>query len=244
MDTTIIDNLKGSMVSVSGGTFMMGDLLNMYSPMIPIRCPKILKVKVSLNAFHICNHTVTQEEWATVMNGTVNSGSAKLPVVGKSWHQVQDFIGELKKITKIEFRLPTEAEWEFAARGGQHSDNSIYYAGSNVLDSVGWYKHDSGRTLHPVCQKAPNRLGLFDMSGNVWEWCQDIYQRKYTLGKKKGLFSSERLPVANPRGANVGDCRVIRGGSFRSNEKECWVFYRNKMLSTDFRKDVGFRLAY
>lgn len=242
MDKTIIDTIKSSMIPVKGGTFMMGDLLDMYHPFL--FSPKIVMVKVTLSDFHICDHTVTQEEWATVMKASVNPDKAKLPVVGKSWHQVQDFIGELRKLSNIEFRLPTEAEWEYAARGGQHSDNTIYFAGNNVLDSVGWYKNDSGRVLHPVCQKSPNRLGLFDMSGNVWEWCQDIYQREYTLGKRKGLFSLERLPISNPRGANVGDCRVIRGGSFRSSEKECWVFYRNKLLSTDFRKDVGFRLAY
>ena len=241
MNTTIIDNLKDSMVLVSGGTFMMGDLLDMYWSIFH---PSVLKVLVIVSEFHICNHTVTQGEWGTVMKESVSPDKAQLPVVGKSWHQVQDFIGELRKLTNIEFRLPTEAEWEYAARGGQYSDSKIYYAGSNVLDSVGWYKRDSGRDLHPICQKNPNRLGLFDMSGNVWEWCQDIYQKYYTLGKKKSVFSRERFPVVNPQGGNVGNYRVIRGGSYRSSEKECWVFWRNKMNSTDSAKDVGFRLAY
>lgn len=242
MDKTIIDSIKSSMVPVKGGTFMMGDLLNMHHP--HLFSPGIIKVKVTLSDFHICNRTVTQVEWGAVMNVTVKPSDAQLPVVGKSWHQVQAFIQELNKETKMNFRLPTEAEWEYAARGGQYSDSKIYYAGSNVLDSVGWYKRDSGRDIHPICQKNPNRLGLFDMSGNVWEWCQDIYQKYYTLGKKKSIFSPERFPIVNPQGGNVGNYRVIRGGSYRSSEKECWVFWRKKMNSTDSAKDVGFRLAY
>ena len=241
MDTTIIDSIKSSMISVKGGTFIMGDLLDMYHPFL--FSPKIVMVKVTLSDFHICDHTVTQAEWGAVMNETVNPSDARLPVVGKSWHQVQKFIEELNKITKMNFRLPTEAEWEYAARGGEKSNGSIY-AGGNIMDLMGWYKINSNKAMHSVCQKNPNQLGLYDMSGNVWEWCQDIYQKYYTLGKKKGIFSGERFPVVNPQGGNVGNYRVIRGGSYRTSEKKCWVFWRNKMNSTNYAKDVGFRLAY
>lgn len=241
MNTTIIDSIKSSMVSVEGGTFMMGDLLNMHHP--HLFSPEIIKVKVTLSDYHICNHLVTQAEWGAVMNETLKPSDAQLPVVGKSWHQVQAFIQELNKATKMNFRLPTEAEWEYAARGGEKSNGSIY-AGNNVLDPMGWYKANSNRALHPVCQKDPNQQGIFDMSGNVWEWCQDIYERYYKLGAKKDWFSRERFPVVNPQGGIVGNDRVVRGGSYKTIDQKCWVFYRNKQKSTSSADDLGFRLAY
>lgn len=240
MDTAVIDNLKASMLLVKGGTFVMGDLFGMYKPLL---APKIKKVLVRLSDYHICNHTVTQEEWAAVMETTVSPSKALLPAVGFSWHQVHEFIEKLNKITSWNFRLPTEAEWEYAARGGELTDGSIY-SGKNILDAIGWYDLNSENKLHPVEQKESNQLGLYDMSGNVWEWCQDVFESQYKEGPRKSLFSMERLPVENPQGGIIGDYRVIRGGSYRTNNTECWVFYREKKKSVKASRDLGFRLAY
>lgn len=240
MNTTVIDNLKASMLPVKGGTFMMGDLFGMYKP---IFSHKIKKVLVKVNDFHICNHTVTREEWATVMGVSISSEEARLPIVGYSWHQVHEFIEKLNKITDWNFRLPTEAEWEYAARGGELTDGSIY-SGKNILDTIGWYNLNSANRLHSVAQKESNQLGLYDMSGNVWEWCQDVYEAQYKEGPRKSIFSMERLPIDNPQGGIVGDYRVIRGGSYRCKDTKCWVFYREKKKSVEASSDLGFRLVY
>ena len=240
MNTTVIDNLKASMLLVKGGTFMMGDLFGMYKPVFS---PKIKKVLVKLSDYHICNHLVTQEEWGVVMDTYYDPADAQLPVVDYSWHQVHEFIEKLNKITNWNFRLPTEAEWEFAARGGELSDGSIY-SGKNILDTIGWYNVNSDNHIHPVAQKESNQLGLYDMSGNVWEWCQDVYESHYKEGARKSMFSTERLPIENPQGGIVGDYRVIRGGSYRSKDTKCWVFYREKKKSTEASCDIGFRLVY
>ena len=237
----IIENLKASMLLVKGGhSFWMGDILGMYRPFF---FPRINSVLVQLDDFHICNHTVTQEEWAAVMGTACQPQHAKLPKVNCSWHQVYEFIEQLNKLTNWNFRLPTEAEWEYAARGGEYSNGSIY-SGRNVLDTVGWYKLNSNNQIHDVCQKESNQLGIYDMSGNVWEWCEDIYESKYQGGPTKGIFSSERYPVKNPHGGIKGNYRVIRGGSYRTKDTNCWVFYREKLKSIKSSSDLGFRLAY
>ena len=240
MDSAVIDNLKASMMLVKGSTFMMGDLFGMYKPLFS---SKIKKVLVKLSDFHICDHVVTQEEWGAVMGTSFSPEEAKLPIVGYSWHQVHEFIEKLNKATNWNFRLPTEAEWEYAARGGELTNGSIY-SGKNILDTIGWYNVNSGNKLHPVAQKESNQLGLYDMSGNVWEWCQDVYESQYKDGPRKSLFSMERLPIENPQGGIVGDYRVIRGGSYRSKDSKCWVFYRDKKKSVETSKDLGFRLVY
>lgn len=224
VDSMVIDNLKASMMLVKGSTFMMGDLFGMYKPLFS---SKIKKVLVKLSDFHMCDHVVTQEEWGAVMGTSFTPEEAKLPVVGYSWHQIHEFIETLNKATNWNFRLPTEAEWEYAARGGELTDGSIY-SGKNILDTIGWYNVNSGNMLHPVAQKESNQLGLYDMSGNVWEWCRDVYESQYKEGSRKSLFSMERLPLENPQGGIVGDYRVIRGGSYRTKETKCWVFYREK----------------
>ena len=240
MDASVIDNLKASMLLIKGGTFMMGDQFGMYKP---IFSPKIKKVLVKVSDFHICNHTVTQAEWAAVMGTDCNLVDAELPVVGYSWHQIYKFIEKLNKETNWNFRLPTEAEWEYAARGGELTDGSIY-SGKNILDTIGWYNVNSENKLHPIAQKESNQLGLYDMSGNVWEWCQDVYEAQYKEGPRKSLFSLERLPSENPQGGIVGDYRVIRGGSYRSKDTKCWVFYREKKKSVEASSEIGFRLVY
>ena len=241
MDADILEYIKASMIKVKGGTFQMGDLLKMYHPFLNIN--KIGTTLVELSDFHICDHPVTNAEWARVMGISVKNEDLNRPVVNISWHQCHEFIQKLNKLTNWNFRLPTEAEWEYAARGGELSDGAVF-SGKNVLDMVGWYNMNSSNRFHSVKQKDPNQLGLYDMSGNVWEWCQDVYQKSYEKGPRKGLFSLERHPVKNPIGAIVGENRVIRGGAFNCKDTLCWVFYREKFKSSNSRADIGFRIAY
>lgn len=236
----IIEKIKAGMLPIEGGGFKMGDRHNTYNPVFK---SAIEIVDVVLSDFHISNHTVTCEEWEAVMNKCETNGNNRLPKVDVTWHEVQDFILELNHLTHGQYRLPTEAEWEYAARGGQY-DKDFIFPGTNILDHAGWYEKNSKNSIKEIQTKEPNQLGLFDMSGNVWEWCLDIYNPKYAKGPRKGLFSSERIPISNPQGALVGNSRVIRGGSFSNSDYKCWVFYRNKISSTDSFNNVGFRLVY
>lgn len=236
---SVLENLKASMMPVRGGHFIMGDQHGLYKPLLG---KKIGYTNISLEDFHICSHPVTNAEWEAVMGGVV-SGNPNIPRTGISWHEALDFIVHLNKISGWDFRLPTEAEWEYAARGGEFSHDDVF-SGGNILDIVGWYRKNSGGELKEVCRLQSNQLGLFDMSGNVREWCSDIYDSSYPKGERLGLFSSERKPIYNPRGALAGKKRVVRGGSYLSDEQSCWVFFRDKMTSTDSARDCGFRLAY
>ena len=153
-----------------------------------------------------------------------------LPVEQVAWNDCQEFIRKLNQKTGKNFRLPTEAEWEYAARGGKKS-NGYKYAGSNDIGSVAWYTNNSDSKTHPVKGKSPNELGLYDMSGNVWEWCSDWY----------GSYSSGSQ--TNPQGPSSGSLRVLRGGSWRSNAGYCRVSYRYFGGPGNRYFDSGFRLA-
>lgn len=238
----IIENLKASMQLVHGGTFDMGDTKGLYSPSLFSSGTKIGTTKVTLADYHICSHPVTNAEWAEVM-GESKSGEPDIPKTGINWHEALNFILKLNKLTGWDFRLPTEAEWEYAARGGEFSHEDVF-AGGNILDTLGWYRINSGGKANPVGQLEANQLGLYDMSGNVREWCADIYAASYPKGESISFFSSERKPIENPRGALAGNKRVVRGGSFKTKEQNCWVFFRDKMTSTESAPDCGFRLAY
>ena len=168
---------------------------------------------------------VTQAEYRKVMgkNPSSFSGCDDCPVEKVSWHDANTYA---KKVGK---RLPTEAEWEYAARGGNKS-KGYKYSGGNDLDAVGWYDNNSGSKTHPVAQKQPNELGLYDMSGNVWEWCADW----------KGDYSSS--PQNDPQGSNSGKYRVLRGGSWVNGDYRCRVAnrFRGSPVSGF---NVGFRLV-
>ncbi len=171
---------------------------------------------------------VTQGLWKAVMgsNPSYFKGD-NLPVEDVSWDDCQEFINKLNELTGKTFRLPTEAEWEFAARGGNKS-NHTQYAGSSNSGSVAWY----GDKTHDVAQKTPNELGLYDMSGNVMEWCQDWY----------GGYSSSAQ--TNPQGPSSGSYRVLRGGSWFNIARDCRVSGRYSYYPSDRYSYFGLRLAF
>lgn len=153
-----------------------------------------------------------------------------LPVESVSYEDVKTFITKLNEKTGKTFRLPTEAEWEYAARGGKKS-KGYKYSGSNNIDDVAWYYGNSNNKTHPVKTKRPNELGIYDMSGNVWEWCSDNY----------GAYSSSSQ--TNPTGPSSGSYRVDRGGSWHYNAGSCRVSTRFFSNPSDGYYYLGFRLA-
>ena len=224
-----INNQTFEMVYVGPGTFVMGATpeqdIDLWLNERPTH-------RVTLSPYFIGKYEVTQELYAAVMgNNPSKFKGAKRPVESVSWDDCQDFIRKLNALTSMNFRLPTEAEWEFSARGGNRSEG-FKYSGSNDIDDVAWYDANSGKETHSVGLKSPNELGLYDMSGNVWEWCRDRY----------GEYCSSSQ--TNPIGPSLGFRRVFRGGCWCSLGRSCRVSRRNDGRSPDHRKDIfGFRLA-
>ncbi len=217
--------LEVEMVTFQGGTFMMGS--NDYFQTEPIH-------NVTLNTFKIAKYEVTQKLWVAVIgtNPSYFTGDENRPVEQVSWNDVQLFITKLNQLTGKNYRLPTEAEWEYAARGGNQSQGYAF-AGSNDVNSVAWHNGNSGSTTHPVGTKAPNELGLYDMSGNVHEFCQDWFSENYY-----GIS-----PSNNPTGPSTGTLRVCRGGSYGSNLDFCRSVYRNALNPNNKSNRFGFRLV-
>jgi formylglycine-generating enzyme required for sulfatase activity len=181
---------------------------------------------VALGSYLIDKTEVTQREYRHVMGKFASdySGCMECPVENVSWYDAMDYA---KKIGK---RLPTEAEWEFAARGGKNYNNSNSYSGSNKINDVAWFLANTD-SKQPVGKKKPNELGIYDMSGNVWEWCSDWYHDDYFQIASKN----------NPQGPDYGTERVVRGGSWFSNDVFCDVTRRYK-LKPDYRDtNFGFR---
>ncbi|MCX6279544.1 MAG: bifunctional serine/threonine-protein kinase/formylglycine-generating enzyme family protein [Bacteroidetes bacterium] len=190
---------------------------------------------VMLGDFYIGKYEVTQKQWREVMGNNPSnfSGCDDCPVENVSWDDVQEFIQKLNQKTGKSYRLPTEAEWEYAARGGNKSSGYIY-SGSNIVDDVAWYNEDSSSKTHPVGQKQPNDLCLYDMSGNVWEWCSDWYGSDYY----------QSSPTSNPQGPSSGSYRVYRGGSWFSQAACCIPGYRFRLTPGYHLNSLGFRLAF
>lgn len=224
----IIQNLINNMVLVEGGVFMMGSTEEQNNNTNSDEKPAHY---VSLSSFFIGRYEVTQEEWEAVMgNNPSNFKGVKKPVENISWNDCKTFIRKLNAITGLGFRLPTEAEWEYAARGGNSSLGYIF-PGANDIGSVAWYDSNSGDQTHNVGTKLPNELGLYDMAGNVWEWCSDWH----------GKYSSSSQ--TNPKGVASGSCHVYRGGGWRNLDGCCRVSYRCFSTSGYRNYDLGLRLA-
>ena len=223
-----IRDLVENMVYVEGGTFTMGNNQFEYDNPFNIAKPEH---QVTLSPYFICRYEVTQEVWDAVMgNNFSRVKGAKLPVTNICWDDCQEFVIKLVLMTGINFRLPTEAEWEFAARGGNKSCHTEY-SGGNAIDSVAWCQFNSGGVLHPVGQKLPNELGLYDMNGNVWEWCYDYY----------GIYDSSAQ--TNPKGTLNASTNVTRGGCYTLRPEDCRAFSRYGINPSTKSPYGGFRLA-
>ena len=226
-----VNGVTFKMVTIAGGTFTMGATQEHDGVALTNEKPVH---EVTLSTFCIGETEVTQALWQAVMGNNPSNftGDLSCPVEKVSWKDCQDFISKLNEKTGKTFRLPTEAEWEYAARGGNKS-HSYRFAGSDAINDVAWYGGNANSTTHPVASLAPNELGLYDMSGNVWEWCQDWY----------GNYSSNAQ--TNPTGPTSGLVRVIRGGCYINGDIFCRVTSRvsDAPSPSGSGKNIGFRLA-
>ena len=222
------DPLEGAFVLVKGGSFTMGCL-----PERDGTCESYeTAYQVALSDYYMGETEVTQAQWRAVTGNNPSrfSGCDQCPVEQVSWEDVQEFIYTLNQKSGKRYRLPSEAEWEYAARGGNQSKNSTY-AGGPYVGVVAWYDGNSEKKTHPVKAKVANELGLYDMSGNVWEWCQD-WLAKYPDSRQ-----------TNPTGPASGSFRVLRGGSWFSVPTYFRVALRFKLTPDNRNHSIGFRLA-
>ena len=235
--TYTVNGVTFKMVAVAGGTFTMGATSEQGSDYENDERPTH---QVTLSDYWIGETEVTEALWTAVMGSTpsYHKRGDNYPVENVSWDDCQTFITKLNSLTGETFRLPTEAEWEFAARGGTKSEG-YKYSGSNTIGDVAWYTvnaYDVGSSSpnygkHPVATKAANELGIYDMNGNVWERCQDWY----------GSYSS--AAQTNPTGPTTGTYRVFRGGSWNNNARFCRVSNRHYFTPSYSDCYLGLRLA-
>lgn len=211
-----VNGVTFEMVRVEGGTYQMGSWSG-DSDEQPVHSETV-------GTFYIGRTEVTQRLWAAVMgNNPSKFRGENNPVESVSWYDCQEFVERLSRMTGRTFRLPTEAEWEYAARGGNRSRGYLY-SGSENLSSVGWYDGNSGSMTHPVGQKLDNELGIFDMSGNVYEWCQDCWRSNYNASTNCSF-------------------RVLRGGGWGNTATGCRVANRDNNSPDGRYGTFGMRLA-
>ena len=236
IDSSIINNLINNMVKVDGG------ILTILIPTIQGYVTEDVEIRhhnFTVPSFQLGRYLVTQEEWDYVMekNPSKFQGDKK-PVECVSLNDCQEFVNRLNVMTGMNFRLPKETEWEFAARGGNSSKGYIFSGGNN-LDDIAWYRNNSLKKgkldpdygTHPVGQKQPNELGLYDMTGNVWEWCGDFYD-------------NQRWPHHADTDSNkLSSSYAIRGGGWKTAKGFCRVKCRIRSFSDERRESLGFRLA-
>lgn len=227
---TILKLMQSKMKRVSGGSFQMGcdtgQDTNCSTDEQPVH-------QVSISSFSLSKHEVTQAEWEAVMNANPSTTKCPdCPVNNISYEEAEQFITQLNAKTKKRYRLPTEAEWEYAARGGSSSKGNIH-AGDSSAGAVAWTKDNAGGKVHPVGKKRPNELGLYDMNGNVWEWTNGCFSNTY-----------DRAP-ANGKANKSGDCNAaaMRGGSFKFATSNSRNTNRRRRNLSEKDKDIGFRLA-
>jgi formylglycine-generating enzyme required for sulfatase activity len=216
--------LQHKMILVEGGMFQMGSNSGELDE-VPVH-------SVTLSSFKIGKYEVTQAQWLAVMGSIPGyyEECSQCPVDEVPWPEVQEFIRKLNTITGRDYRLPTEAEWEYAAKGGKLSRGYVY-SGSNNVNSVAWYVENSGDKIHPVGMKQANELGIHDMSGNAWEWCSDWHDHFNNYSE------------INPTGAYSGQYRVLRGGRWAYGSKFCRVTDRDMHPQGARYHYQGFRLV-
>ena len=235
--TDTANNLNIEMIAVQGGTFTMGCISEQGDDCYESEKPAH---QVTVSDFYIGKYEVTQEQWKIIMGNNPSKfpKGDNYPVENVSWNHVMGFIRRLNALTGRQYRLPTEAEWEFAARGGNNS-KGYRYSGDNTAGNVAWYSDNlprrtnsnTGNGTQPVGAKSANELGLYDMSGNVWEWCNDWY----------GPYSSDTQ--SDPQGPSSGTTRVMRGGSWMYKAKDTRVTVHGYCAPGLRYDDLGFRLA-
>ena len=234
--TITVKGVSFVMVTVKGGTFTMGATAEQTGAASSEKPAH----QVTLSSYYIGQTEVTQALWKAVMGYSPTSNGSSwssyyglgdnYPAYYICYDDVLSFISKLNSLTGRTFRMPTEAEWEYAARGGNKS-KSYLYSGGNTLDNVGWYKSNTNSETHPVAQKAANELGIYDMSGNVWEWCSDWY----------GSYSSSSQ--TNPTGPSTGSNRVLRGGGWDITATYCRVTNRGSNTPSYRGDGNGVRLV-
>ena len=226
--TTTHYSFEPEMVFVKGSTFQMGSNEGGKNEK-PVH-------SVTLSDYYIGKFEVTQKQWREVRGidpPNLNfTGCDDCPVESVSWEEVQTYLQQLSTKTGKKYLLPTEAEWEFAAIGG-NSSNNYTYSGSNNIDDVAWYKTNSDSKTHTVGGKQANKLGIYDMTGNVWEWCSDWYDENYYTNS----------PPQNPKGASSGTYRTFRGGSWSSSSSVCRVACRGRYGPFNRYSSLGFRVC-
>jgi len=223
----MFDKIKGEMVEMKGGEFMIGNNSG--------KNDEFPQHRVKLNNFLIGSLEVSQEEWRAVM-GTSPSNFANCndcPVEDISWDDAVAFIEKLNSLSGENYRLPTEAEWEYAARGGNLSSRAYGYSGSSKPDKIGWTSLNSEKKTHSRAGLSANEKGIYDMTGNVAEWCRDWYDPKYY---SKEIFD-------NPQGPEGGKTKVVRGGSWNDDEMNCRNSSRHDKAKDYKSSSIGFRLA-
>ncbi|MCC6286825.1 MAG: formylglycine-generating enzyme family protein [Chitinophagaceae bacterium] len=222
----LLDSIQNNMVWITGGRFVMGTDIG--------EMDERPAYEVVVDGYAISKYPVTQRQWIAIMgnNPSEFAGCDQCPIDKVTWNDAQKFIEILNALTGKKYSLPTEAEWEYAAKGGKDW-KQFRYSGSDNIDEVGWYATNGGRHPHQVGEKKPNAIGLYDMTGNVWEWCQDWYNKNYY----------ELNENNNPVGPASGSGRVRRGGSWFTQAISCKVTTRNS-VKQDYMDDIGgFRLV-
>ncbi len=226
----IVKEIDAQMIAVKGGNFTMGCVNQQDTECINWEKPRHT---VTISDFKIGKFDVTQKQWKVIM-GTTPSGKycPECPVVNVTWFEAQEFINKLNQLTGKNYRLPTEAEWEYAAKGGSKS-HGFRYSGSDDASQVAWYDSIISKEIHPVGTKKSNELGVYDMSGDVWQWCSDWFDAKYYMAS----------PSNNPMGPSTTKVKVVRGGSWWGPMRDCRTANRDNFPPESKDDDVGFRLV-